>query len=1177
MATKKINFSLEQEEAIKTSGKDILVSASAGSGKTAVLVERVIQKVLNQTPITDLLIITFTKAAASEMKEKIKARLAKAVKDNPKNYFLKEQLLKVDVANISTIDSFCLDVIKRFYYVIDLDPSFSVLTDDVQGMLLKERALKEVEEEHFQKEDEDFIKFYDNFAGDSNADEAQDLIHDLYNVVMTQPNYSEYLQKIGGEKVESIVSSDFWNKNIKLLLSQKIKKLKNKASDFKNRLLSEQTTETDKKILEKYTYNIASIDNFIAAATNFLTSLNNQESYDNLRLYLSSLILDTKSIKDSSVFEEYKIFKKDTEDQLKQIYATYFIEEEEKQLSYLNTNYKLNQTIAQVEREFIEKYSSFKREQKLLDYQDMEQFAYEILTKSSSNSDLAQEFYQNKFDEILVDEYQDINYLQESIIQALKRPNKNSIFLVGDVKQSIYGFRQAQPQLFLKKYNNFKEENNEHKRIILSKNYRSSSNVVNTVNYFFNAIMTEEFGGINYKNEAQLQHGATFDNDKSIASASEYIFVEDDKEKASQIKAIIARINHLIKEKFEIWDEEEKRMRPIRYSDIAILSRTRSHNLEIMQEFAKANLPLFITDAENYFQTFELVMIMNYLRIIDNPHQDIPLVSVLRSPIFNFTEPEFAKIRIKSKNSKDFYEAVVNYAGVNDELGQRIKEFLNQLEFFRNFTTNHRISELIWSIYEETHLLEIVTSLPNGQQRRINLQALYERASSYESAGFKGLYQFINFIEKMRKNDRDLAQPLLSDRANDSVQLMTIHASKGLEFPIVFIEGLEQPFSLQDSKKKYAISPELGLGLKIKTDEFYVQSLLMSAIKDEKNKMDLEEEARILYVALTRARQKLILVAQKTKVKSSNSFLGFMDEILSTSVGDFKRLSEMDFELEQSDQLIYLTYKEEDLEGREVHSKDNKQIEVPENIKSKIESLYNFEYPFKDATRTTAYQAVSEIKDAFNEQIDPELENAHLIKSSNRYLQPIDSTPSFLPSKKFSGADIGTATHLILQYYDYTKAPTDENLDQEIEELVKLKKLNPDIVPYLNRAAINWFITSDFTRKFWKNPDKLYREQSFSSLVKGSRIFDDFSDPTAEILVHGTIDGYYKDVDGIILFDYKTDYVDKNNMEVAINKLKQKYSGQLRLYENALNEMEDIKVKSKFLVLLDVEKLVKLD
>ncbi|QNQ83582.1 helicase-exonuclease AddAB subunit AddA [Lactobacillus sp. PV037] len=1177
MTSKKISFSLEQEEAIKTNGKDILVSASAGSGKTAVLVERVIQKIFNHVPITDLLIITFTKAAASEMKEKIKARLSRAVNEDPKNYFLKEQLLKVDVANISTIDSFCLDVIKRFYYVIGLDPSFSILTDEVQGMLLKERALKEVEEQHFQNEDEEFLKFYDNFAGDSNAEEAQNLIHDLYNIVMTQPNYLNFLQKVGDQEAKSITNLNFWNKSIKVLLLQKVDKIKNKASDFTNRLQTEQTTETDKKILEKYAFNITNLNKFIQATETFLTNLNNNSAYDDLRSQFSTLTLESKVIKDSPTYEDFKLYKKETEEQLKQFYATYFIEEEKKQLSYLNANYKLNRIIAQVEKEFIEKYASFKREQKLLDYQDMEQFAYEILTSNDSNSDLAQEFYQNKFEEILVDEYQDINYLQESIIQALKKPGKNAVFMVGDVKQSIYGFRQAQPKLFLEKYNEFKSENKDHKRIILSKNYRSSSNVVNTVNNFFNSIMTEEFGGINYKKEAQLQHAADFDENEDIPSASEYIYVDGETEKSHQFRGIINRINHLIEEKFEVWDEKEKRTRLIRYSDIAILTRTKGHNLEIMQEFAKANLPLFITDAENYFQTFELVMIMNYLRIIDNPHQDIPLVSVLRSPIFNFTEPELAQIRIKSKNSADFFEAVANYASTNNELGKRVKKFLAQLEFFRNFTTNHRISELIWSIYEETHLLEIVTSLPNGQQRRVNLQTLYERASSYESAGFKGLYQFINFIEKMRKNDRDLAQPLLSDRANDSIQLMTIHASKGLEFPIVFVEGLEQPFSLQDSKKKYMISPELGIGLKIKTEDFYVQSLLMSAIKEEKKKLDLEEEARILYVALTRARQKLILVGQKTNAKNNSSYLSFMDDVLKDSLGTPQEISEINHDIEYSNQLVYLTYKDQENKQISSISKNDIQEKIPETLKKKVEELYNFKYPFKDATQTTAYQAVSEIKDAFNDKIDPELKNAHLIKSSNRYLQPIDPVPSFLPTQKFSGVEIGTATHLILQYYDYTNAPTAENLDQEIEMLVNLRKLNPDMIPHIDKEAIKWFVTSEFSANFWKNTTKLYREQSFSSLVKGTKIFDNFSDPTAEILVHGTIDGYYKDTDGIVLFDYKTDYIDKNNLETAIEKIKQKYSGQLRLYEAALNEIEDVKVKSKFLVLLDAKKLVKLD
>lgn len=382
----------------------------------------------------------------------------------------------------------------------------------------------------------------------------------------------------------------------------------------------------------------------------------------------------------------------------------------------------------------------------------MEQLAYQILTSDTTAGHLARQFYQNKFTEILVDEYQDINKLQERIIQLMKCEH-NNLFMVGDVKQSIYGFRQADPSLFLNKYRAFaKEEAAE--RIVLADNFRSTKPVTKLVNKLFNPLLTPDFGGIDYQSEGQLKFGASYYPD-DLPTASELLFYDksEGSEESNQIQLVINRIKQLIDEGFEVFDVKTGLKRPIEFSDIAILTRSRSQNLDLLKQFAQNNIPLFVSDVANYFQTFELTIIMNYLKIVDNPDQDIPLAAVLRSPIFNFKETDLAKIRIKSPNTS-FYSALINYVSENDELSKRIKDFLNQLADLRDFALNHRISETIWSIYARTSLLEIVTSLPNGKQRRINLENLYERANSYESAGFKGLYQFINFINRMRKNQK---------------------------------------------------------------------------------------------------------------------------------------------------------------------------------------------------------------------------------------------------------------------------------------------------------------------------------------------------------------------------------------------------------------------------------------
>ena len=1201
-------FTKEQNQAINDYGKDILVSASAGSGKTTVLVERVLKRILSGTPVSSLLIITFTKAAAREMKERIKQKISDQIEKEPNNQFLRSQLLDVDTANISTIDSFCLDVIRRFYYVIDLDPQFSVLTDETQAELLKERALHEIEIEYLEKNDQDFQDFYDNFSGDRDAEGARNLLLQLYNTAVTEPNYEKFLNNLPGsyQVQDDIIKSDLWQTQIKPLLIKEIKDLQTEIRQF----FENPQMENPDLVKVKENYDI-----FTSRLEQFLNALEDDHSYNEIRASLMNCKFE-KNIRKSKkwseesleTYQESQKLKSDLNDQLKKIFANFFVVEEKEQVNILKKSEKLVKTIVDAEKKLIKRFGQLKREQNLIDYSDMEQFAFSILTTDTSNAHIAQEYYQEKFNEILIDEYQDVNALQENIIAAIKKKGQNNLFMVGDIKQSIYGFRQARPDLFLSKYHAY-GQNDDSEKIVLSDNFRSTKRVTKTVNSLFNPILTANFGGIDYKKEGQLQFGATY-YPTDLPTASEYIFTDKKQTQASfeenfgdemdfsEIQMVIARIKQLKEENFQVWDRKTQLRRPLEYSDIAIITRTRSDNLQVMQEFAKADLPLFVTDAQNYFQTFELVMIMNYLRLIDNPQQDIPLVAVLRSPLFNFKEPELAQIRVKTR-SGNFYNALTSFASVNSDLGQKCKNFLQQLESLRSFAATHRISELIWSIYERTHLLEIVTGLPNGQQRRVNLESLYERATSYESAGFKGLYQFISFIERMRKNQKDLAQPLLSDKADKAVKLMTIHASKGLEFPVVFVMGLGHKYQTRDLSGNFTISKD-GLGLTIKEKDYRIDSLVKSLADVEKRQQMLEEEARILYVGLTRAQQKLILVASvsemeakqkkwESEIDQKTNILPLIRKINAQSPLDFlgpkleqkhefdQTIEDMTLALEEQDKIYYLKFAvQSDIEEKDEQKDDTQKLSSKMN--DVVKTLYNFEYPFSDATKTTAYQSVSEIKKVFNDPMDTELENSRLISSSNRYLQPIDETPVFLEKQKFTGAEIGTAMHLVLQYYDYQGDKTEINLEQEIEELVELGKLNPLMVPHLSKEALNWFVMSEFAAEFWQKPEKLHRENQFSSLVNASELFNDFSDSAAKILVHGTIDGYFETDEGLILFDYKTDFVDKTHEEQAIDKIKKKYTGQLRLYEQALNEIsENKKVIGKYLILLDARKVVPVD
>lgn len=1202
------HFTKEQEKAINDRGHDILVSASAGSGKTTVLVERVLREILAGTQVNELLVVTFTKAAAEEMKTRIKNALTKELtKSGANRRYLREQLNQIDTANISTIDAFCLEVIHRFYYSVDLDPSFQILTDETQAALLKERALREIEGEFLTHKDSGFRQFYDNFAGDRDADSPRDLLLDLYNFAMAKPDYQMWLQKLPEiyETNDKITKSNLWQKKIKPYLLDSFGDLQGKINDHLEKAIFET------KELQKCR------NDFIIFAqnlNNFITALENDEDYDHQRELLRSCTFKGGYRKSKTwdedildFYGEMQKIKDEAKSQIFETFTSFFATNEKEQLGIMQDGEKIVKAISQAEIALIARFNKLKRDENWLDYSDMEQLAYQILSQDTSSSKMARTFYQNKFKEILVDEYQDINALQEKIIQQVKNPEKNTLFMVGDVKQSIYGFRQAEPSLFLKKYHDFASDQDDHEeRILLSDNFRSTKPVTQTVNALFNSILSSNFGGINYQKEGQLVFGAKY-YPENLPKASEVIIHK--KESAdeqdtdndidfSEIQMVLARIKQLQEENIQIYDSSKKAMRALKYSDIAILTRSHSDNLNIMQEFAKENVPLFVTDAENYFQTFELTVMMNYLKIIDNPDQDIPLVTVLRSPLFNFGEKDLAKIRIKSKNSS-FYSALTSYVGVGDDLSKKCKDFLNQLADLREFATTHRISELIWSIYARTNLLEIMTTLPNGEQRRVNLEALYERASSYESAGFKGLYQFINFINRMRQSQKDLAQPLLSKEAGNAVRLMTIHGSKGLEFPIVFYLGMYHQYQLRDLKGNYIINSG-SVGITLREKHYRVDSLVKAMGNITKKRQLLEEEARVLYVALTRAKQKLILVGDipsfDKKVKgwsdeldhkgqlplsnklSATNPLSFMGPALAFDRHVAIKMNEITNSVDQSQTLLFVNYSDDEIHKMNDLNKKGSEEEINDDLKTLLtettKKMYQFNYPFKDASETTAYQAVSEIKKAFNDPIDTDLENSHVLTSTNRYLQPIDTQPNFLYQTKFTGAEIGTATHLILQYYDYTGDGSEEQLDQEIAELVKQKKLNPEIVSSLKKDQIEWFVHSNFAKDFWKYPNNLEREIDFSSLLSAKTLFKGFSDPNAKILVHGTIDGYFVANNGIILFDYKTDHVNHSQLDKSIEVIKEKYTGQLRLYERALNEFSQKKVIGKYLILLDAKRVV---
>lgn len=1187
-------YTKEQQQAIYDDGKDILVSASAGSGKTSVLVERVMQKIYAGVDLDQLLIITFTKAAASEMKNRIKDTLLAKIAQGQTS--LKPQLLKVDTANISTIDAFCLDVIRRYYYLIKLDPSFSILTDEIQRTFLLEKALHEIEEEQLSKDQSELKLIYDNFAASAHAINGRDLLIDLYHKSQAQLDYQLWLKNLAKsyEIDDELIKAPIWQKQIKPYLVEV-------TSDLLTEIEQEQAILKADEHFDKWSEYFALFASYL---NNYLTSLATDQAYDQQRALLSGIDLGTaprRSKKDDEDVKEVKEHAKALKDQIfsriQELFLAFYSTTQAEQLTAMKQAHQLVCAISDVEQELIDRFASLKREQNLIDFADMEQLAYQILSLDTTEGHLARAFYQQHFAEILVDEYQDINQLQQGLFDLLKG-DQNHLFMVGDVKQSIYGFRNAEPSLFLDKYDQFEHANNEHERIILAENFRSNQGVIKFVNQVFNQVMTKDFGGLDYQKEAQLvyasQHLEVVDDQPEIhllekqatesEDSQEQEVVQTNVNEFDEVACAAEQIKQLVKSNFQVYDSALGKTRKIEYGDIAILTRTKSQNQKIVEQLTSREIPIFVSDTQNYFQTLELTIILNLLKIIDNPDQDIPLVAVLRSPIYRFTEPDLARIRL-AKIGGSFYQAL-KASQIDEQLQAKVQQFLDELMSLRDFAAKHRISELIWTIYEQTNLIELVTAMPNGQQRRVNLQALYERANSYESAGFKGIYQFIDFITLAQKHEKDLSQPIISEQAQNSVQLMTIHGSKGLEFPVVFYLGLGRQFNFSDQKNDYIIAHD-QLGITVRFPEFRADSLVKSWLKVADKLSFLEEESRIIYVALTRAKQKLIMFMQAKNLdkqieewSSKAGTLSFSDKVKATKPSDLilpvlaKQLTSLlQNDPAQKPQLVKLV-KDTNSVSSPQPAKQEINVKSSEFLTSAIEQLFTFAYPFKTSVQTTTYQSASEINKVFGDPLDQELANSHLESSSNRYLQAIETQPSFLYDSQLTGAQIGTATHLVLQYYDYD---SELDLSAQLAQLVEQGILSAELADNVSKANLNWFVNSDFAQKFVGHQKQLHREENFSSLIPATTLFEQFDDPAAKILVHGTIDGYFEEDDGMILFDYKTDHIDQAHLEQAIETIKHKYRGQLRLYEQALNELTANKqVKAKYLILLDAQKIVEI-
>uniref|UniRef100_UPI00403F76B1 helicase-exonuclease AddAB subunit AddA n=1 Tax=Candidatus Enterococcus willemsii TaxID=1857215 RepID=UPI00403F76B1 len=1206
-------FTDSQWQAVFDQGDNLLVSASAGSGKTTVLVRRVIEKLKSGSNVDELLIVTFTEAAAREMKERIQIALQEAINqesDVQRRQHFTKQLTLLPMANISTLHAFCLTVIRRFYFLIDLDPVFRMLTDETETLLLKEEVWTELRDAYYEAKDEAFYQLTENFSNDRSDEGLTDVIMSLYTFARANPNPKRWLKELADnyDTTNGLAANALYIDQIKPHLLH----LVHSAVDRLTFGLEKAQDPALEKAAEL-------LGNELEQAKRLATYLESDQvdlAYTQIESLAFGRYPAYRKAEQKELSERVKPHRQAAKEHLEAL-KSIFTHSPEEMLQLMDHARPIVEKMGQVTQQFMENFQQRKLEKGVLDFNDLEHFTLQILQGSGQGSEAAT-YYREKFEEVLVDEYQDVNRLQEAILYWTREPDdtQGNMFMVGDVKQSIYAFRLADPTLFIDKYLAFEKESGG-RRIVLAENFRSRSEVLQFTNLVFQQLMDEEVGQIPYDEAAKLIPGfpafpesEQFDTELLLfeKEVEEDAEVVDDKTEG-ELHLVALKIKELVDQKFEIYDKKTKMNRPVTFNDIVLLTPTRKNNLVIMDIFKKFDIPLEVNDAQNYFQATEVQTMISLLQIIDNPYQDIPLAAVLRSPIVRLNEEELADIRLMKKNG-DYFEALQLYAEKEDALAQRVQTFLEQLNAWREIARRRSLTELIWGIYEETAYLDYVIGLPSGRQRYANLIALVSRAESYENSSFRGLYQFIRFIEKMQEKDKDLAEPL-AVAAENAVRVMTVHASKGLEFPIVFLLDTTKQFNYQDFMSRAIFEERLGAGIQyIDEERVRFDTLPYQAIKQVRIQKSLSEEMRKLYVAFTRAEQKLYLVGSyKNKEQAFTAWQKALTQenlvldatmrltgkgTLMNWIGltlmrhpDMRRVYEEASETvrtinHEAHFQIHWWNQQQIFDAMQRISIADKKSEQPTVTSSEpakdLKDRLEFVYPLEKSTKTTSYQSVSEIKRIYNDPDEQEI--AKLTWESTleqnqkqhfRYVSDELAKPKFL-QKEQDAAMVGTATHTLLQLLPLDTTPTLESIQQKLEELIANQYLDEKTARKINLASIVWFYQTELGQQLIEQAANVRREQPFSMLKDAREIFLGFNEPDAELLVHGIIDGYIEFEDHLVLYDFKTDAIYGDNE----SKIVEQYRGQLRLYKEALQEALQKPVTETYLVLLSGKKIISL-
>ena len=1176
------NLTPEQEAAVKHRGSALLVSAAAGSGKTKVLVERLLDRIMDGDSIDEFLVITYTRAAASELRERIYDKLLDLMAENTENRHLRRQSILCRSAPIGTIHSFCTDVLRENAYAAGISPNFRVADENESG-LLKAAVLEEVLNDAYEaiEKSEGFRALVEATMAGRDDMRLVEMILSAHTKLQSVPNpvrwVEEQIVKMSMSGVSDISETE-WGKLL-------IKKTRGRVQFWRGeaaKLREEMRNHPD--------FDRAygpGMDTAISGCDALLSALD--RGWDEARRCGAVEFPRPRPVKGYDDFKSVRLKCKAELEKCFEIFSCSSADHIEDMKAVAPATTALLQLILA----FDEKYSEKKKSRGVADFSDLEHLTLDLLIdgKTGKRTELAFSISGN-IKEIMVDEYQDVNAIQELIFNAVSKEGKN-IFMVGDVKQSIYRFRLADPSIFLRKYKQctvYSEQctnggNSPSALVLLSKNFRSRAGILDFVNCLFERIMSEEFGEMDYTEKERLVPGreetdsvqctvysvqCTNDDAETTPSATrpplprgesgrgtgdagsavEFHVIDmsqmdsdEDEEDLDRRQVEAGKIAESILELTNggcFIPDGQGGMRSARYSDIVILLRSMSGKAQYYYEtLSEYGIPVDMPGSEGFFETIEVSAALSLLSVIDNPMQDIPLAAVLRGPVYGFTADELAEIRVQSQGA-DYYSALVKAA----ESDEKSAAFLREIEALRTLSPDMSAFKFIWHVYNNTGLLERVGAMRGGEKRINNLRLLAEYARRFEQSGYKGLFGFLTYIKNLQDKGVELAgyDDALSQEA---VRIMSIHKSKGLEFPIVFLADTTKQFNYSDMYKPLVFHPELGAGINRIDRQRRIEypTIARLAIQSKLKTEMLAEELRILYVAMTRAREKLIITA---------SFKDAGPALAAQANSQFTIHNSQLLGKNRIEQMIVVSSLEED--GESAEYRDARPIDI-------LNERSSFVYPYGRAPELPSKLTVTGLK---GRRIDAE---ASIDAETELFAKPAEpkgrefsfDKPRFIREKTgLTAAERGTALHLAMQYIEFDKCATEDGISSELQRLVAMGWLSDMQAAAIDINKIKRFFESDIGKRLLK-AENVKREFKFSLLYPAESFFPGGGED--KILLQGIVDCFFEENGELVVIDFKTDYVTADTLEEKTNS----YAPQIAWYSEALERITGKPVKERII------------